>query len=161
MRRFVAALAAGFCLFGAQAVLAQTPAAPVAPPPPNDYADKANWLCWPGVTPNACDVDLSTTVVLAGGATRIEGFKPNPAAPIDCFYVYPTVSIDPGLLATMAKEPAELRVVEQQFARFGASCRLFAPVYRQLTLTALIGFMNGHPLPRSTRQRPTTPYHDV
>ncbi len=161
MRRFVAALAAGFCLFGAQAVLAQTPAAPVAPPPPNDYADKANWLCWPGVTPNACDVDLSTTVVLAGGATRIEGFKPNPAAPIDCFYVYPTVSIDPGLLATMAKEPAELRVVEQQFARFGASCRLFAPVYRQFTLTALIGFMNGHPLPGSTGQRPTTPYEDV
>jgi hypothetical protein len=132
-----------------------------APPAPNDYADKADWLCWPGRTGDACDVDLTTTVVKANGAMTIERFKADPRAPIDCFYVYPTVSTDPGVLATMAVEPAERRVVEQQFARFGAVCRTYAPVYRQFTLTALIAMMQGHPLPGSTGARPGTPYNDV
>jgi hypothetical protein len=159
MKRFLAALAA---MALTTAAAGQVPKAPQTfAPIPNDYADKANWLCWPGATPNACDADLSTTVVAADGSIKVETFKANPAAPIDCFYVYPTVSTDPGVLATMAKEPAELRVVEQQFARFGASCRLFAPVYRQFTLTALVAFMTGHPLPGSTGARPTTPYIDV
>jgi hypothetical protein len=155
-RRFMAALAAISCLGGASGALAQ---APTAPPAPNDYANKANWLCWPGATPNACQTDLSTTIVRAGGATSVEAFKANPRAPIDCFYVYPTVSTDPGVLATMAIDPAETRVVEQQLARFGTGCRLFAPVYRQFTLTALAAAMGGHPL--STGPRPTTPYDDV
>jgi len=157
---FIAVLAAASWLGCAGSALAQSTTAPTQPAP-NDYADKANWLCWPGATPNACDVDLATTVVEAGGATHIEPFRPNPHPPIDCFYVYPTVSTDPGVLATMAKEPAETRVVAQQFARFAASCRLFAPVYRQFTLTAMIAAMTGRPLPGSAGPRPTTPYDDV
>jgi hypothetical protein len=157
MRSLLAALAAMVAL-GAHA----QPAATFVPGalPANDYADKANWLCWPGATPNACDVDLSTTVVSADGSTRVESFKADPDAPIDCFYVYPTVSLDPGLLATMKIEPAETRVVEQQFARFGAACRLYAPVYRQFTLTALVAAMTGHPL-ADPKSRPLTPYFDV
>jgi hypothetical protein len=142
----------------AAAFAAHAQAAP-APPAPNDYADKANWLCWPGASPNACQVDLTTTVVAAGGATRVEPFKPAAHPPIDCFYVYPTVSIDPGILATMAIEPAEKTVVAQQFARFAASCRLYAPVYRQFTLTALVAVMTGHL--SADGPRPTTPYDDV
>ena len=165
MRRLLAAALATAsvsfaCGSWAQTAPAASPA-PAAPLPPNDYADKANWLCWPGATPNACDVDLSTTVVDAGGATHAETYKAEANPPIDCFYVYPTVSTDPGLLATMAKEPAETNVVAQQFARLGASCRQFAPVYRQFTLTALFALMTGKPLPGSTGQRPTTPYDDV
>ncbi|HEY1561654.1 MAG TPA: DUF3089 domain-containing protein [Caulobacteraceae bacterium] len=161
--RVLAAATAACSLSLAHMAAAQTPAAPQPAPPlaPNDYADKADWLCWPGATPNACDVDLTTTVVAEGGATRVETYKPDPHPAIDCFYVYPTVSTDPGVLATMNRETAETRVVEQQFARFGASCRQFAPLYRQFTLTALVGFMTGHPLPGSTGQRPTTPYDDV
>ena len=37
----------------------------------------------------------------------------------------------------MTIEPAETNVVLHQFARFGAKCRLYAPMYRQVTLTAL------------------------
>jgi hypothetical protein len=154
IRRFLAALAGVVAISGACGAFAE------APLPPNDYADQANWLCWPGAAVNACDVDLTTTVVKADGTTSIETFKPNPKAPIDCFYVYPTVSTDPGVLSTMAAEAAETRVVEQQFARFGASCRLYAPLYRQFTLTALAAAMSGHPLPGST-PRPTTPYSDI
>ena len=100
-------------------------------------------------------------MVAADGATQLEPFKAAANPPIDCFYVYPTVSTDPGILATMAIEPAEKIVVAQQFARFAASCRLYAPVYRQFTLTALVAMMTGHPLPGSMGPRTTTPYDDV
>ena len=151
-----APLALTSALFAANAVLAQA-----TTPPPNDYGKTANWLCWPGARPNACETDLTTTVIKADGSTKIEPFKADPDAPIDCFYVYPTVSTDPGILATMAVEPAETRVVAQQFARFGASCRLFAPLYRQYTLTALAATIGGHPLAGSAGATPMTPYDDV
>jgi hypothetical protein len=131
------------------------------PPPKNDYADAKNWLCLPDRAKDACTTDENATVVAADGTLTPEPFTADPKAKIDCFYVYPTVSLDPGVLATMKAEPAETTVVKQQFARLGASCRLFAPLYRQFTLTALAAAMSGHPLPGSMAQRPTTPYDDV
>ena len=65
------------------------------------------------------------------------GMDGDPNAPIDCFYVYPTVSTDPTPFSDMTADPAELNVVRQQFARFGSVCRLFAPLYRQVTLAGL------------------------
>jgi hypothetical protein len=106
-------------------------------------------------------VDLTATVVAADGVTQVQPFKADPNAPIDCFYVYPTVSLDPGVLATMKAERAERNVVKQQFARLGAVCRLYAPLYRQYTLTALAAAMSGHPLPGSQGPRPRTPFNDV
>ena len=41
----------------------------------------------------------------------------------------------------------EKRVVNAQFARFAAKCRLFAPMYRQVTLTALRAMIAGKPIP--------------
>jgi hypothetical protein len=120
------------------------------PMTPTDYNERDNWLCWPGRSPDACAVDLSTTVIGADGKTSVEPFKPNLKPPVDCFYVYPTVSIDPGVLATLTIEREERGVVLQQLARFGSRCRIFAPLYRQITLTALVAGMNGHPLPGST-----------
>jgi hypothetical protein len=38
-------------------------------------------------------------------------------------------------------------VVNAQFARFAAKCRLFAPMYRQVTLTALRAMIAGKPIP--------------
>src|SRR5262245_61374712 len=61
----------------------------------NDYSADASWLCRPG-RQDACAVDLSTTVVGADGSLTVERFAPDPDPPIDCFYVYPTVSLDPG-----------------------------------------------------------------
>jgi hypothetical protein len=156
-RHSLAALAMGLGLVAGPAAHAQGPAEPAA----NDYADPATWLCRPDIAHDACDVDLTATVVAADGAMRVQPFKADSHAPIDCFYVYPTVSLDPGVLSTMKAEPAELNVVKQQFARLGASCRLFAPLYRQFTLTALAAAMGGHPLPGSAGPRPVTPYNDV
>ncbi len=59
-----------------------------------NYADRDRWLCRPD-HPHACAADLSTTVVSPDGALRREDFVPAANPPIDCFYVYPTVSLDP------------------------------------------------------------------
>jgi hypothetical protein len=135
-------MALGTLLAGSGA--AQTPpaqsAAPgsaiPAPAAPNDYSDAKNWLCRPG-RQDACAVDLSTTVVAADGSTRVETWRADPAAPIDCFYVYPTVSTDPTTNSDMTPNAAELNVAQQQFARFASQCRVYAPMYRQVTIPGL------------------------
>jgi hypothetical protein len=121
----------------ASAARAQTtPAAAVAEAPKPDYADPKAWLCRPGVH-DACDIDETTTVVAANGTLTKETWKADPNAPIDCFYVYPTVSTDPGQNSDMNPDPAEINVVKQQFARFASKCRPYAPMYRQITLVGL------------------------
>jgi pimeloyl-ACP methyl ester carboxylesterase len=112
------------------------PAAPANAAVANDYSTDASWLCRPG-RHDACDIDLSTTVVSADGSVRKEPFHANPNAPIDCFYVYPTISTDTGDNSDLTPDPAELNVIAQQFARFAQVCRVFAPMYRQVTLAGL------------------------
>src|SRR5262245_20387527 len=97
----------------------------------NDYGDGKNWLCRPG-RQDACAVDQATTIVSADGKLTREEWKVDPAAAIDCFYVYPTVSRDPGGNSDMIAGPEENGVVAAQFARFGSKCRAFAPLYRQV-----------------------------
>jgi pimeloyl-ACP methyl ester carboxylesterase len=63
---------------------------------------------------------------------------------IDCFYIYPTVSRDPGTNSDMVIGPEETNVVYNQAARLNSTCRVFAPMYRQVTL-AMIG--GGGPAP--------------
>jgi len=112
-------------------------------PERNDYNKAENWLCRPDKANDACSVDLSTTVVAADGALTRETFTANPNAPIDCFYVYPTVSTDATPNSDMSIDPAEQNVIRQQFARFGSQCRTFAPMYRQVTLSGLRSAMAG------------------
>jgi hypothetical protein len=117
----------------------QTPAAaqpPAEAPKPNNYADPKSWLCRPGAH-DACDIDETTTVVAADGTLTKETWKTDPDAPIDCFYVYPTISTDPGPNSDMTADPAEINVIKQQFARFASKCRPYAPLYRQITLVGL------------------------
>lgn len=113
---------------------------------PNDYGKTENWLCWPG-RQDACAVDQTTTVVQADGKTSTELFKPAAAPAYDCFYVYPTVSAQPTGNSDMTVTAAERMVVEQQLARFTSKCRVFAPMYRQVTLAALRAVMTGQPSP--------------
>jgi hypothetical protein len=161
--------ACGALLLAAPALAQPAQSAPPAPAtaepttyPPNNYADKATWLCWPG-RDDACASDLTTTVVKADGTTSVEKFAADPNAPIDCFYVYPTVSRDPGAVSTMTVEPAETNVVIQQAARLRAKCRLYAPMYRQFTLTALGQAIRGQASPGGAPppQRLMVGYNDV
>jgi len=102
------------------------------------YAEDANWICRPDLADDECR-DLDVTTIGPDGSRTVEEREPDPDAPIDCFYVYPTVSSDPGVnsdLVVAPEDPEALTVVAQA-AQFARSCRVFAPVYRQVTLAAL------------------------
>ncbi len=147
-RKMLGALALGATIAMAGAAAhAQAPAQGAVTYPKNDYANKANWLCWTGKPGDACAIDLTTTVIKADGSESVETFKADPKAPVDCFYVYPTVSNDPGAVSTMNIGPEELSVVKAQLARFGSKCRIYAPMYRQFTLTALRAGIAGQVVP--------------
>jgi hypothetical protein len=111
-------------------------------PERNSYGDSATWLCRPGKH-DACDVDLTTTIVAADGRLTRETWTADQNAPIDCFYVYPTVSTDPTPNSDMIADAAETNVIHQQFARFASTCRPYAPLYRQVTLAGLRRQMAG------------------
>jgi hypothetical protein len=147
------ALVLGAGLLDFTGVSAQTP------PPAPDYADPASWLCRPGRPDDVCGrSNQDATVLAADGSTTLETFHADPNPPIDCFYVYPTVSTETGPNASMTIAREEVAVVNQQFARFASACRPFAPVYRQVTLTALHAAMSGQPMPGVDR---AMPYADV
>jgi hypothetical protein len=105
------------------------------------YADPAHWLCRPDKD-DVCDTDMDATSVKANGKTKVERFRAAKKPKIDCFYVYPTISTDmAGNSDLVPGDDQELFVVRQQAARLGAVCRVFAPVYRQITLNALLGIL--------------------
>lgn len=126
----------------ALAAAAQAAAPAASPSPAPDYTQDAAWLCRPGRT-DACAVNQDVTVVQANGRTKVERFRRASDTAFDCFYVYPTVSADPSPNSDMTAGEEERRVAAAQAARFGAKCRVFAPLYRQVTLTALRQIMTG------------------
>lgn len=124
------------CMLACVAVLAAIPAQAQPATTAPDYAKPANWLCLPGRA-DACSKPLPTTALNPNG---YGSSGPSPVAknpPIDCFYVYPTVSGDRGLNSDLVPDRAEKAAAEVQFARFAGVCRPFAPIYRQMTLAAV------------------------
>lgn len=150
LRSVVIALTLTVALMGADKAAAQSTNQPAAAgtsaAASNDYNDGKSWLCRPG-RQDTCAVDLTTTIVPANGKLTIEKWSPKPDAPIDCFYVYPTVSNDATGNSDMIPGPEETGVIRGQFARFGSVCRVYAPLYRQVTLTALRALIAGKPIP--------------
>ena len=117
-----------------------------AAPAAADYSNSSNWLCRPG-RDDACAGPQDATIVAVNGGLSRETFHAAKNPPIDCFYVYPTVSNEPGGNSDLTITGAEKNVVNAQFARFAAKCRLYAPMYRQVTLTALRAMIGGKPIP--------------
>lgn len=116
------------------------PAATATPVPddtPTDYTDPNRWICRPGKPATPCTDDLTAMVLEPGGAASVVTVRPLADAPIDCFYVYPTVSTDRSVNSDLQPDAAERNTVLAQAAPFGQACRVFAPVYRQLTVSAL------------------------
>lgn len=133
---------AGLVAIGAIAALAAGTIFAQPAPQANNYRDAKSWLCRPGQH-DACDVDLTTTVISADGSLTRETWTADANAPVDCFYVYPTVSTDPTPNSDMIADAPELNVIRQQFARFGSVCRRYAPMYRQVTLAGLRPLLTG------------------
>jgi hypothetical protein len=102
-------------------------------------AAKTVWLCKPGHKPDPCTPGLSTTVYSPSlmRKLRVEHPKAVKRAPVDCFYVYPTVSDQPTGNANLNIDPEERSIALYQAARYSQYCRVFAPMYRQLTLAGI------------------------
>jgi hypothetical protein len=99
---------------------------------------KTVWLCRPGAKPNPCTPGLSTTVY-STSLKRLGVRHPHPvrSPAVDCFYVYPTVSDQQTEHATLHIDPEERSVALFQVARYSQYCRVFAPMYRQVTVPFL------------------------
>ena len=129
-------------LLAAAAFAAASPVSAQAPaPPPPDYAKASNWLCLPGRA-DPCSSPLATTSLNPNGYGSTGQSEVAKDPPLDCFYVYPTVSRDQGLNSDL--NPAEENgAALVQFARFAGVCRTFAPIYRQMTLGAVAAYSAG------------------
>jgi hypothetical protein len=108
------------------------------------YGEAANWLCRPDVDDDLCDGSLDVSVVNADGSVDVERVEAAKDPPVDCFYIYPTVSLDPGDNSDLVPDPeTEGLAVRNQVAPLAPQCRVFAPVYRQQTLTSLLARIGG------------------
>jgi hypothetical protein len=155
---FLKTLALGALLLTAAPALAQEPATmPAAAPAAPDYTQAANWLCLPG-RGDICAQPIPTTALNANGYGSTGQAMPAADPAIDCFYVYPTVSHDPGLNSDLQAGPEETYTAQAQFARFASVCRPFVPIYRQATLAALLGQLSGG---GGAAQAMATAYDDV
>jgi hypothetical protein len=104
--------------------------------------EKTVWLCKPGLADNPCKPGLDTTVYSPSQEQlRVEKVRADRRPEFDCFYVYPTVSDQDTQNADLSKDPEVRSIALYQAARYSEHCRVFAPVYRQVTLPEL--FRNG------------------
>ena len=96
------------------------------------------WLCRPGQHPDPCTPGLSTTYY-SPQLKPLGVAHPKPVAhpKVDCFYVYPTVSDQKTVYANRHVDPEERSIALFQAARYSQYCRVFAPMYRQVTVPAL------------------------
>ena len=117
----------------ASATSAPTSSSPVA-------ASRTVWLCRPGLAANPCEGSETATVEPATGPTTTHRVaQPAVEPPVDCFYVYPTVSDQKSVVANLHVDPEERAIAVTQASRFSPVCRVFAPMYRQATLAAING----------------------
>jgi hypothetical protein len=98
---------------------------------------ETTWLCKPGLASNPCTSSEEATVELANGASFIAHAKPAKNPPIDCFYVYPTVSSQFTENANLEIGPEEKQIAIDQASRFSQTCKVYAPIYPQLTIPAI------------------------
>lgn len=103
------------------------------------------WLCRPGLANNPCTSSLRTTSIPATGARTTSTPTPATSAAFDCFYVYPTVSTELSDNADLAVQPAEVAVAINQASPFSPLCRVWAPIYRQRTVSSLFKNPGGDP----------------
>ncbi|WP_068272728.1 DUF3089 domain-containing protein [Aldersonia kunmingensis] len=80
-------------------------------------APETVWLCRPGAAGDPC-----------GGGT---------GAPVDCFYVYPTISAQLGDVADRTVGGEQIGIAGLQASPFDGVCNIWAPIYRQATLKSI------------------------
>lgn len=107
------------------------------------YAVDENWMCRPDIPAPVNDClrpNLDTTVIHSDGRLTVVPSLAVVDAPVDCFYIYPTIpgstGATPNDLDMAADKRGEVAVLTSQFARFREVCNVYAPLYRQVRLSA-------------------------
>ena len=72
-----------------------------------NYDGAAHWLCRPDKAADVCGQDLDATQVDADGTLTPQPFEAAVDPPIDCFYVYPTISQDQSPTSDWTPSPDE------------------------------------------------------
>jgi Protein of unknown function (DUF3089)/Pectinacetylesterase len=101
------------------------------------YADPSMWLCRPDLATDECrSHDLDATAIEPDLSLQVEPHTAAADPPFDCFYIYPTVDLSatPGNHTDFSDISPMLDPLLNQAARFNGTCRVFAPLYRQVTL---------------------------
>ena len=107
------------------------------------------WLCRPGADPNPCMGDQTTRYYEPDGSSHVATPAVPANPPIDCFYVYPTVSNQPTPNATPTPDPEVRSIAVYQAQRFSTRCRVYAPLYPEVTAAGVTVASQTHD---------TTPY---
>lgn len=95
------------------------------------------WLCRPGMADDPCTAGLASTAIARNGSTQAEPAVVTRDPKVDCFYVYPTVSDESTINSDLTLGVRQAEVAIAQASRFSQVCHVYAPVYRQITLSAL------------------------
>ena len=105
---------------------------------PFHAASNTVWLCNPDQAADPCSTSRASTGVTGRGATSARlAPTSSTASRFDCFYVYPTVSKEPGVNADLTVQAAERAAAVVQASRFSQRCTVWAPMYRQVTVAGL------------------------
>lgn len=96
-------------------------------------AGETVWICKPGQADDLCAGTIAGKTMPAPSRELTYTRPENP--PVDCFYLYPTQSEQSTPNSDLSKDPPIRRVVVQQARMFSSVCRMFAPMYRQVTFS--------------------------
>ena len=96
-------------------------------------------LCGPAHPPTPPPTPRGAVLTAAHGSTTVEAATATDDPPVDCFYVYPTVSTQDTAVANLDIDPEQIAVAKAQASRFSQVCRVFAPMYRQRTIPGIFG----------------------
>jgi hypothetical protein len=101
-----------------------------------DYSDRDTWVCLPGNDKNECLSNLDSTEFLKDGTTKAVAHEVAKNPEFDCFYVYPTVALSGnGNMTDFSDISSVLDPLLAQGAPFNSLCTLYAPLYRQVSLS--------------------------
>jgi Protein of unknown function (DUF3089) len=118
---------------------------------PSSASADFSWLCRPGLKADPCTTSLRTTVYTPSAKrVRVQRIRATRKPAVDCFYVYPTVSDEPGPQASLTVRPELRSIALYQAARYSELCRVYAPLYRQVTLSGLFQPSTVTPAMRDT-----------
>jgi len=108
------------------------------------YSDPSAWLCRPE-TVDVCDEPMPVTEVAPDGTLTARPYTVAADPPLDCFYVYPTISTDQTFNSDFdVSNGGEAAAAQRQVASFNQLCTVYAPIYRSVTLAGLFGSVPGN-----------------